>query len=622
MTDKHHPSDSSLLLAIVGVFAVVGILFMAFGSTCTQEVSQQELTESEIVELEQEALQTGELSESDLTGMAPTRYCNWLTEKCKDLNANYCKTDYYTRVCGKKPSCAKEGEFATKDLKCCKGLSGFIPTMIHVPLCYNPKYGRPVCKFGGTESEGWYYSDAVSDKLLRYDDCTKETVGLLEIATEEEPCVEKTFRLSKPKGEYYYGAEKCVNDNWIDISGADTSLPPLMVAPVFEPKIENSSYYRVQTCTKTDNNPDYRKRGTLTAINEDGKFWDGESEDRCHYHDGTLMLELVCYQKEGYAMIYFENVDCGPGYTCSKNAGACVRGETLVPIAEEDAPKIKCTDDDPDNNISKKGTVKILSGKHITYLSQYGTEIIGDEAIIAGAYLHPSYEGSVRVKVGDTILNPVGGVMKVLEFSKKNPDDEELSVKLRYVQISDYCQEPNGLQQMNCAEEYDEVYDYVHINSGPCPEDLVCSDGACVTESVVQQPIAEEEARLPGEYMGTLTTIQRGSITLYTNEYEGMSHAETWLDLLPRDTENEQVRAECSPSWVNSWGSSYCETDCVCTSRGIIELKCPDLYKGKYFFVPEGIMKGEGSNGFALKCTNTNTWKRTSYEENKEIHGW
>lgn len=79
--------------------------------------------------------------------------------------------------------CADEGQYTTGALGpeyyvgCCEGLKEFdtykgINIVGAGMLCYNPRKGTPECKHGGTEREGWYYSQ--TGELLRLEDCEKE----------------------------------------------------------------------------------------------------------------------------------------------------------------------------------------------------------------------------------------------------------------------------------------------------------------------------------------------------------------------------------------------------------------------------------------------------------------
>ena len=77
--------------------------------------------------------------------------------------------------------CAQEGEYTSGAVApeyyygCCEGLDVF---ETHPPgwvggglLCYDPEKGTPVCKFAGTDDEGWYYSE--TGDLLRHEECNE-----------------------------------------------------------------------------------------------------------------------------------------------------------------------------------------------------------------------------------------------------------------------------------------------------------------------------------------------------------------------------------------------------------------------------------------------------------------
>lgn len=68
-------------------------------------------------------------------------------------------------------NCAREGQWINpstgSQLQCCKGLKAFYATgaLGEAGLCYNPSIGKgkPVCKYIGTRSEGWYYDYGIKD---------------------------------------------------------------------------------------------------------------------------------------------------------------------------------------------------------------------------------------------------------------------------------------------------------------------------------------------------------------------------------------------------------------------------------------------------------------------------
>ncbi|MFH1587500.1 MAG: Kazal-type serine protease inhibitor family protein, partial [Candidatus Diapherotrites archaeon] len=107
---------------------------------------------------------------------------------------NLCELDrdgaqflYYSEC--EENKCAAEGEYTSGAVApeyyygCCAGLESFDPgygLMGGGLLCYDPIKGKPVCKYDGTKSEGWYYSG--TGELLKYGECSEPQYCTMEYA--------------------------------------------------------------------------------------------------------------------------------------------------------------------------------------------------------------------------------------------------------------------------------------------------------------------------------------------------------------------------------------------------------------------------------------------------------
>ena len=102
--------------------------------------------------------------------------------------------------------CAGEGEYASGSVSpenqfgCCAGLTPYNakPGLDGAgPLCYDNAKGIPLCKYGNTEREGWYYSGAGT--LLRLEKCA-DTAPCYDSDSGVDYYVQGSCKLNAPVG--------------------------------------------------------------------------------------------------------------------------------------------------------------------------------------------------------------------------------------------------------------------------------------------------------------------------------------------------------------------------------------------------------------------------------------